>query len=108
MTRRTWQDRAEILFKILFLTVGFLQYSSLTFGKPIISWVQWPMLGLGAVLVMLRLLHAKEYTATPGIWLLLAFAVAFGISSVLNFRYGWYENVRFLVFLGFQITLLYP
>ena len=108
MTRRTWQDRAEILFKILFLTVGFLQYSSLTFGKPIISWVQWPMLGLGAVLVILRLLHAKEYTATPGIWLLLAFAVAFGISSVLNLRYGWYENVRFLAFLGFQITLLYP
>ncbi|MBP5618109.1 MAG: O-antigen ligase family protein [Clostridia bacterium] len=109
MTRRAvWLDRAEVLFQSLFLIVGFLQYSSLTADLKIISYVQWPTLALGGVLVLLRLWRWKCYVKTPGLWLLLAFALSYAISSVVNLKYGWYENFRFLVFLGFQIVLLFP
>ena len=55
MTRREkLTDIGEIIFKLMFLTVGFLQYSSLTFGNPVISWIQWPMLALGVVLLAFR------------------------------------------------------
>ena len=109
MTRRSlWLDRLLILFEGLFLLVGFLQYSSLTFGRPIISWVQWPTLALGGVLVLIRLIGWKQYYKTPALWLFLLFAVSYAVSSVFNLKYGWYDNFRFLVFLGFQITLLYP
>lgn len=100
-------DIGEIVFKILFLTVGFLQYSSLTFGRPVISWVQWPMLILGAALIVYRLQYWRELAHAADTWLLLAFAAAYAGSSLVNLRYGWYDNARFFVFLVFQITLLY-
>ena len=108
MTRREkLTDVGEIIFKLMLLTVGFLQYSSLTFGNPVISWVQWPMLALGGVLLALRVRNWKDYAATKGFWLLLLFALSYLISSVVNIRYGWYDNLRFLAFLGLEITLLY-
>ncbi len=108
MTRREkLTDIGEIIFKLMLLTVGFLQYSSLTFGNPVISWVQWPMLAVGGVLLALRVKNWKDYAATKGFWLLLLFALSYLVSSVVNIRYGWYDNLRFLAFLGLEITLLY-
>lgn len=97
----------ELIFKLLFLTVGFLQASSLTFGKPIISVVQWPTIALGCLLVLYRLLFLKKYLRTRGIILLVFFAVGYAISSLLMCRYGIYENIRCLVFMVFQFGLLY-
>ena len=108
MTRREkLTEIGEIIFKLMFLTVGFLQYSRLTFGNPVISWIQWPMLALGGVLLALRVKDWKEYAATKGFWLLILFALSYLISSVVNIGYGWYDNLRFLAFLGLEITLLY-
>ena len=95
------------LFALLFMTVGFFQASSLTFGRPIISWVQWPTVGLGCLLVLGRLLNLKSYIRSRGIILLVLFALGYVASSIWTIRYGWYENVRFLVFMVFMFGLLY-
>lgn len=95
------------LFMLLFLTVGFLQASSLTFGKPIISFVQWPAIALGCVLLIVRLLNVKYYMRSRGILLLVLFGVSYALSSLWTIRYGWYENARTLVFMAFQFGLLY-
>ena len=50
-TRVIWW--LELVLKLGMLTVGFLQVSSLTFGKPIISIVLWPTFGLGGILLSL-------------------------------------------------------
>lgn len=97
----------ELLFKLLFLTVGFLHASSLTFGKPIISFVQWPTIALGCVLLLYRLVFCKKYIRTRGIVFLIIFAVGYVISSLLMYRYGVHENLRTLVFMVLQFGVLY-
>lgn len=95
------------LFMLMFLTVGFLQAGSLTFGKPIISWVQWPAIALGCVLLVVRLFNIKHYMHSRGILLLVLFGVSYVLSSLWTIRYGWYENARTLVFMAFQFGLMY-
>ncbi len=100
-------DVLEIIFKLMFMTVGLLQYSSLTAGTIIISIVQWPTVALGGLLLLWRLIHFRDYTRQRGIWLLIAFAASFVLSLVLNMSYGVYAGVRTFIFLCFEVGLLF-
>ena len=104
---RKFDKICVLIFSILFLTVGFLQASSLTFGKPIISWVQWPAVALGCLIIFERLINFKHYIKTRGIILLVIFALSYAASSIWTIRYGWYDNARFLAFMIFQFGILY-
>ncbi len=98
---------AVLVFSLLFMTVGFLQASSLTFGKPIISIVQWPTVGLGCVILLERLINFKHYIKTRGLILLILFALGYVVSTVISFKYGYYNNIRTLAFMVMQFGLLY-
>ena len=90
----------ELLFKCLFLIIGFLQACSLTFGNIIISVFQWPMIFLGAVLLLYRLIYFPKYLKTRGIILLILFAISYFISMLVNYQYGGlHENTRYLMFM---------
>ncbi len=96
-----------LIFTLLFMTVGFLQLCSFTFGNKIISFVQWPTVALGMVLLAVRFINFKHYIKTRGIILLILFSVGYVVASFITFSYGWYENLRFLIFTVFQFGLLY-
>ncbi len=98
---------AVLVFSLLFMTVGFLQASSLTFGKPIISIVQWPTVGLGCAILLERVINFKHYIKTRGIILLILFAFGYIVSAVITLKYGYYNNIRTLVFMAMQFGLLY-
>ena len=107
-TRVIWW--LELVLKLGMLTVGFLQVSSLTFGKPIISIVLWPTLGLGGILLLYRLWHWKEYAVSANIWILVLFCISYAVSSIANLQYGWYSNLRtwvWMVFLMFLFIFLF-
>lgn len=97
----------EVVFTIVFMVVGFLQCSCLTFGKPIISIVQWPTIFLGGLLVLYRLLFFKKFIRVKSIFLLVGFIVSFILSMVVNIKYGFYENFKGLIFIVFQIGVVY-
>ena len=96
-----------LVFTLLFMTVGFLQLCSFTFGNKIISFVQWPTVALGMLLLAVRFINFKHYIKTRGIILLILFSAGYVVSSLITFSYGWYENLRFLIFTVFQFGLLY-
>lgn len=104
---KKYEDIAVLLFKLLFLTVGFLQASSLTFGNPIISLVQWPTVALGCLIIGYRFLFFKNYINTRGILLLIVFAAGYIASSLYTFEYGFYTNLRIFLFLVMQFGVLY-
>ncbi len=104
---KKYESALTLVYKILFLIVGFLLTSSLTFGKPIISYIQWPTIALGALLIVYRLLFFNKYINTRGIWFLVVFAVGYLASSVYTIRYGYYENIRFFMYLVLQFGVLY-
>ncbi len=98
---------AELVLKLMFMTVGMLLLCSLTYGLVIISIVQWPTVALGYLLVLYRLINLKHFTRQRGTWLLIGFIASFVLSMVLNFKYGWYSNFRALIFLVFEVALLF-
>ncbi len=100
-------DKLTTIFILMFLTVGFLQNCSLTFGTKIISLVQWPTVFLGGLVIVYRLINIKRFVCNKHIWLLVAFIVSFVISMLMNFKYGFYDNFRALIFLVFQICILF-
>lgn len=101
------ENKLVLLFKLLFMTIGFLQASSITFGKPIISIVQWPTVALGCFLILYRVIFFKNYINTRGIWLLVIFALGFVVSSFVTFDLGYYVNLRMFLFMVMQFGVLY-
>lgn len=97
----------ELLVKFGILTVGFLEASSLTFGKPIISLFLWPTVALGGILLIERLIHWKWYWKSKNFFLLAAFCVSYVLSLLVNIRYGWYTNFRTLIWCAFLFFLVY-
>lgn len=104
---RKLDNIAVLIFSLLFMTVGFLQASSLTFGHPIISVLQWPTVGLGCLILLERFINFKHYVKTRGIILLILFAAGYVVSTIITFKYGYYNNVRTLAFMVMQFGLLY-
>lgn len=105
MKRVIWWG--ELLAGLGLLTVGFLQDCSLTFGRPLISYVLWPTIFLAGLLCLYRVIHLKYYWKSRGFWLMVAFCGCYLISTVLNIRFGWYENIRTLILQGFLFFLIY-
>ncbi len=105
MKRVIWWG--ELLAGLGLLTVGFLQDCSLTFGRPLISYVLWPTIFLAGLLCLYRVIHLKHYWKSRGFWLMVAFCGCYLISTALNFRFGWYENIRTLILQGFLFFLIY-
>lgn len=97
----------EILFKILFLITCLMFYSNLTFGKPILSYFMWLSIGIGGIVILLRLIRIKSVIKSKYLWLLILFAFSHLISSAVNIRYGYYENLKLLVWMVFQFGILY-
>lgn len=56
----------ELFAGLGFMTVGFFQDCSLTFGTAIISLALWPTLFLSAAVCVYRLLHFKTYSKSHG------------------------------------------
>ena len=63
MKRVIWWG--ELLAGLGLLTVGFLQDCSLTFGRPLISYVLWPTIFLAGLLCLYRVIHLKYYWEKP-------------------------------------------
>lgn len=97
----------ELIVKLGMLTVGFLEASSLTFGKPVVSIFLWPTVFGGGLVLLLRLIHWKEYWKSKNFFLLIAFCVSYLVSIVVNIRYGWYTNIRTLIWCAFLFFLVY-
>lgn len=59
MKRVIWWG--ELLAGLGLLTVGFLQDCSLTFGRPVISYVLWPTILMAGLMCLYRIVHLKHY-----------------------------------------------
>ena len=97
----------ELFAGLGFMTVGFFQDCSLTFGTAIISLALWPTLFLSATVCVYRLLHFKTYSKSRGFWLIAALCVTYLLSTFLNRQYGWYENIRTLIMQGILFLMVY-
>lgn len=102
-----YEEIISIVFKVLFIIVGFMQACNITFGHKIISVFLWPTVFLGLIILAYRLIHIKRYYKSKGLILLVLFTLSFFISTVLARRYGIYENIRAMAWMIYQFGILY-
>ena len=91
-------SQAEIVFKLWFYLYVILSTCNLTYGKEIISICMWPMLLLGAGLVLYRLIHIKEYVRMPNLWILILLFVSYLFSMAANLQYESKKGLVTMVF----------
>lgn len=97
----------ERIFRISYLLLAIITFNSFLFGKPIASVLVNVTFILGSILIVERIVHWKEYIGTPYLTWLILFIFSFIISSVVNFKYEFVENMKWVVWTTFQMMLLY-
>lgn len=102
-----YEEITSIIFKVLFLTIGFMQTCNITFGHKIISVVLWPTVFLGIIILIYRMIHIDRYYKSKGLILLVLFTLSFFISTILFRKYGIYENIRSMAWMIYQFGILY-
>ena len=97
----------ELLFILGMLVVGLMEACSLTFGKRIISLFLWPSVFVGAAVMVYRMISFRAYSRMRCFFLLAAFCVSYGISTIANWDYGYYRNIRILILLAYSFFVVY-
>ena len=100
-------DKIELIFKIMFIIYVILSSNNLTYGKNVISYVMWPMILLGCILLLYRIFNWKRYIKMPLLPIFVCFAGSFLLSMLINYQYEFKQNIITLLFLCFYFFLLY-
>lgn len=100
-------ERLTAVFKWLYLIHILFAGNSVIYDTPIEKLTSILVLGLGAVVVLWRFINAKNYAKYPFIKLYAIFAVAFALTLLVNFKYGWIANTKVLIWMTLQFVALY-
>ena len=84
--------RLELIFVLLFFTVGFLQYCSVTYGKQIISFVQWPGILLGLTVLAYRVFRIRRFLQNKVIHYFIIYLSSKKIEQLNKTKLGLYDD----------------
>lgn len=105
--RKIKTNNIEFVFKILYLFLVLLSFCSLTSGTFWIKMYAVLIAILGSILLFWRIIHYKNYTKTPGLWILALFITSYIVSMIINSQYGIMENIQGLLWLLLQFGILF-
>lgn len=99
--------RIETVFKVLLLLYTMLGACNLTYGTPIISVVMYPTFLLGGLLILWRLLLAKQFLRSTGLPLLILLLLSYLLSTAMNIAYLSTTTVSTFILWCFYFLLLF-
>lgn len=99
--------RIETVFKVLLLFYTMLGACNLTYGTPIISVVMYPTFLLGGLLLLWRLLLAKQFLRSGGLPLLILLLLSYLLSTAMNIAYLSTTTVSTFILWCFYFLLLF-
>ena len=100
-------EKLTMVFKWLYLIHIFLAGNSVIYDTPVEKCTSVLVVGLGTVVVLWRFLHIKDYIKYPYLKLYILFTVAFALTMLVNWKYGWTSNFKILIWMTFQFAALY-
>lgn len=100
-------DKATEILKYIYVIHIILAFCALTNETWVTSLSPFLVLGLGAVVLLYRLVNFKSYLSYPFIWMYVFFVILYGITSIINIRYGFISNFKIIVWMTLQIGALY-
>lgn len=100
-------DKADTVFKLLFLTISLFSYNSFITGNSIVSVIIAITTVLAGLLFIYKLFNWRSFIGNRFLWLIIAFMVSYGISAVVNIKYGIWDSIKTAVWMGMQYFLLF-
>ena len=96
-----------LLFNIIYNIFGWIVPIKLVTPETVDSLIYMVMGLLGACFVMVDVILNPYWQKTRYCWILYAFLVVMGISTVLNMSFGYMSNLKTIVWTGIQFVLFY-
>ncbi len=101
----------ETCFKVVYLLLAIVTFNVFLTHTPVSNVFAYFVVFFGFAVVVIRTLYYKNYIKTHAIWMLLAMLVFYGISSLINYKYGGksdlIENVQAMVWMALNFFVLY-
>lgn len=100
-------DKADLIFKLLFLSISIFSYNAFTHGT-IITTVLIPLTtALAGALLLYKILNWRHFTNNRFFWLIFAFMASYALSALFNYKYGVIGSVKTAAWIGMQYLLLF-
>ena len=97
-----------LIFKIIYLILVLVSFSSILLYIPYLKNVLVAAsVLLGGIVLLYRVIHIRRFLKMKYIWLLIAFIGSYGISMLLNLKYGFLEPLQAMVWMVFQYFILF-
>lgn len=102
-----FSKNTSLVFKILYLMLGFLNFNSLTANSTFLTYYSYLVTLIGVCYFLYKFVNFNKYKETKGIIILLFFFISYMISSIVTIHYGVVSNIKALIWIGLQFFLLY-
>lgn len=96
------------LFSYVYLTLTLLSFNPYLYYLPFMKVFAAATATLGTVVLAYRLFYFRRYSLAPCFWAAAAFLLSYGITTLVNARYGLFESTQGFLWLAFQLLLLLP
>lgn len=96
-----------IAFKMLYLSLALLSFNAFTYYQPWMKYLVLLVTLFGAINCFYRLINYKKFIKTPYLALGLLFLTSYLLTIVINIRFGLSESFQGLIWMSFQILMLY-
>ena len=95
------QNEIELFFKVIYLMLAFISFNSFCARQWYISYISYAVAFVGAIVIILRLTHLKDYLNIR-VGILIIFMVSYLISAVNTIKYGFTENLQGMIWMCLQ------
>lgn len=101
------EKKIQFIYELAYIILIISTFNSFMFTSSIQSVLVKVCLLSAVCAVILRLCFLKKYLCTPYWKVLLLFMISYLISTIINYQYGYVENLKWLIWLGLSFFLLY-
>lgn len=100
-------DRMELAFKVLYL-FHIILCSNIFYVDTILNTISSVLVLIsGGLILLYRVINFKKFINYPYFWLYLAFIISYFVSSVIHFEYGFFSNIKIMIWTAFFFFILY-
>ena len=91
-----YMGKVSEVLKYVYIIHIILAFCSYTADSWITGITPVLVIALGGVVLLHRLVNIKEYQKYPFIWLYVLFVALYGVSSLINIRFGFFDNIKII------------
>lgn len=102
-----YMDVLTSIFKWIYLFFILLFDNSIVYDTLLTKSLSKIIIIVGCIILLWRILNINEYIKYPYIKFYAIFMLAFLLTIIVNFKYGYIGNVKLFIWMTFQFFLLY-